>query len=144
MPLRGIPPLRALLAAPLRGGAVGVISNEKKTEGVRCRLKKGGTTFEVLCHTAKVELFREGTAAQAGVLVAPDLFKDIKTGDRPSADEVEKAFGHADLDKAVEEVLLNRCSNATERILQYAATLEPKCTPTAVRKKGVAAEAATG
>ena len=104
--LRGIPPLRALLAAPLRGGAVGVISNEKKTEGVRCRLKKGGTTFEVLCHTAKVELFREGAAAQAEVLVAPDLFKDIKTGDRPSADEVEKAFGHADLDKAVEEVLL--------------------------------------
>merc|ERR1719160_547165 len=36
----------------------------------------------------------------------------------------------------VEDVLLNRCSNATERMLEYAATLEPKCKPTAVRKKG--------
>jgi 5-methyltetrahydrofolate--homocysteine methyltransferase len=44
----------------------------------------------------------------------------------------------------VEDVLLNKCSNATERILQYAATLEPKCTPTAVRKKGVSAEALSG
>jgi len=44
----------------------------------------------------------------------------------------------------VEDVLLNKCSNATERILQYAATLEPKCTPTAVRKKGVSAEVLSG
>ena len=41
----------------------------------------------------------------------------------------------------VEDVLLNRCSNATERMLEYAATLEPKCKPTAVRKKGDTAEA---
>eukprot|EP00882_Tetradesmus_deserticola_P018706 GHRQ01020091.1.p1 GENE.GHRQ01020091.1~~GHRQ01020091.1.p1 ORF type:complete len:324 (-),score=106.18 GHRQ01020091.1:175-1146(-) len=34
----------------------------------------------------------------------------------------------------VEDVLLNRCDNATERMLEYAATLEPKCKPTAVRK----------
>lgn len=36
----------------------------------------------------------------------------------------------------VEDVLLNRCENSTERMLEYAATLEPKCKPTAVRKKG--------
>ena len=100
-----LPALTAWLK-PLRGGAAGAISSEKRTEGVRCRLKKGGATFEVLCHTAKVELFREGAAAQADVLIAPDLFKDIKTGDRPSAEEVEHAFGHADMEKAVEEVLL--------------------------------------
>jgi 5-methyltetrahydrofolate--homocysteine methyltransferase len=34
----------------------------------------------------------------------------------------------------VEDVLLNRRDDATERILDYAATLEPKCKPTAVRK----------
>jgi 5-methyltetrahydrofolate--homocysteine methyltransferase len=38
----------------------------------------------------------------------------------------------------VEDVLLNRCSNSTERMLEFAATLDPKCKPTAVRKKGVA------
>merc|ERR1719359_230036 len=41
----------------------------------------------------------------------------------------------------VEDVLLNRTDDATERLLDYAATLEPKCKPTAVRKKGAAAEA---
>eukprot|EP01025_Chloroclados_australasicus_P064841 TRINITY_DN871_c0_g1_i2.p1 TRINITY_DN871_c0_g1~~TRINITY_DN871_c0_g1_i2.p1 ORF type:complete len:1361 (+),score=230.72 TRINITY_DN871_c0_g1_i2:161-4243(+) len=36
----------------------------------------------------------------------------------------------------VEDVLLNRCENATERMLEYAATLDPKCKPTKVVKKG--------
>jgi cobalamin-dependent methionine synthase I len=36
----------------------------------------------------------------------------------------------------VEDVLLNRCENATERMLEFAATLEPKCKPTAVVRKG--------
>ena len=36
----------------------------------------------------------------------------------------------------VEDVLLNRCDNATERMLEYAALLEPKSKPTDVRKKG--------
>ncbi|EFN52253.1 hypothetical protein CHLNCDRAFT_36916 [Chlorella variabilis] len=36
----------------------------------------------------------------------------------------------------VEDVLLNRCENATERMLEYAATLEPKCKPTDVKRKG--------
>merc|ERR1719440_951991 len=36
----------------------------------------------------------------------------------------------------VEDVLLNRCSNATERMLEFAATLDPKSMPTALRKKG--------
>ena len=40
----------------------------------------------------------------------------------------------------VEDVLLNRREDATERLLDYAATLEPKCKPTAVRKLGAAAE----
>jgi len=36
----------------------------------------------------------------------------------------------------VEDVLLNRCENATERILEYASSLDPKSKPTDVRKKG--------
>ncbi|KXZ53638.1 METH2 protein [Gonium pectorale] len=39
----------------------------------------------------------------------------------------------------VEDVLLNRCENATERMLEYAALLDPKSKPTAVKKKGAAA-----
>lgn len=44
----------------------------------------------------------------------------------------------------VEDVLLNRCDNATERLLAYAATIEPKSKPCAVRKKGIAAAAESG
>jgi len=36
----------------------------------------------------------------------------------------------------VEDVLLNRCENSTERLLEYAACLDPKSTPTNVRRKG--------
>jgi cobalamin-dependent methionine synthase I len=36
----------------------------------------------------------------------------------------------------VEDVLLNRCENATERMLEFASLLEPKCKPTAVIRKG--------
>jgi 5-methyltetrahydrofolate--homocysteine methyltransferase len=42
----------------------------------------------------------------------------------------------------VEDVLLNRREDSTERMLEYAATLEPKCKPTAVRKLGEAAAGA--
>jgi 5-methyltetrahydrofolate--homocysteine methyltransferase len=38
----------------------------------------------------------------------------------------------------VEDVLLNRCDNSTERLLEYAGTLEPKSKPTDVKKKGQA------
>uniref|UniRef100_A0A7S3R8G4 Methionine synthase n=1 Tax=Dunaliella tertiolecta TaxID=3047 RepID=A0A7S3R8G4_DUNTE len=44
----------------------------------------------------------------------------------------------------IEDVLLNRCDNATERMMEYAATLEPKCHPTAVKKKGAAQVAGGG
>jgi len=44
----------------------------------------------------------------------------------------------------VEDVLLNRCENATERMLQFAETLDPKSTPCNLRRKGMAAEATTG
>jgi hypothetical protein len=57
-----------------------------------------------------------------------------------------KADAYEKLDKEllgfVEDVLLNRCDNATERMLEYAATLEPHCKPTDVRKLGGGAGAA--
>ncbi len=50
------------------------------------------------------------------------------------ADEYEKI--DKELLEFVEDVLLNRCENSTERMLEYAGTLEPKCKPTDVKKKG--------
>ena len=42
----------------------------------------------------------------------------------------------------VEDVLLNKREDATERMLEYAATLDPKSRPTAVKKLGAEEEAA--
>ena len=50
------------------------------------------------------------------------------------ADSYEKI--NKELLEFVEDVLLNRCENATERILEYAGSLDPKSKPTDVRKKG--------
>lgn len=57
----------------------------------------------------------------------------------PQVREDEYSKVDKELLEYVEDVLLNRCENATERMLEYAATLEPKCKPTAVRKLGEAA-----
>ena len=51
-----------------------------------------------------------------------------------------RADEYSKLDKELlemcEDVLLNRCENATERMLDFAATLDPKSKPTAVVRKG--------
>jgi 5-methyltetrahydrofolate--homocysteine methyltransferase len=44
----------------------------------------------------------------------------------------------------IEDVLLNRCENSTERMMEYAATIDPKSKPTAVRKLGDTAGAEKG
>eukprot|EP00887_Chlorella_sp_A99_P006796 scaffold2.g6796.t1 len=52
------------------------------------------------------------------------------------ADVYEKI--NKELLEFVEDVLLNRCENATERLLEFAATLDPKSKPTDVKRKGQA------
>ena len=49
-----------------------------------------------------------------------------------TADAYEKL--DKELLRMVEDVLLNRREDATERMLEYAATLDPKSRPTALRK----------
>merc|ERR1740138_1940263 len=55
-----------------------------------------------------------------------------------SAQVEEDQYGklNKELLEYVEDVVLNRTDDATERLLEYAATLDPKSKPTAVRKKG--------
>jgi 5-methyltetrahydrofolate--homocysteine methyltransferase len=56
------------------------------------------------------------------------------------SDEDEYSKLNKELLDMVEDVVLNRTDDATERLLEYAATLDPKSKPTAVRKKGAAAD----
>merc|ERR1711971_1375407 len=58
-----------------------------------------------------------------------------------SAQVIEDEYSkmNKELLEYVEDVLLNRTDDATERLLEYAGTLDPKSKPTALRKKGAAA-----
>merc|ERR1719401_3310784 len=62
-----------------------------------------------------------------------------------SAQVIEDEYSklNKELLEYVEDVLLNRTDDATDRLLEYAATLDPKSKPTAMRKKG-STEADTG
>ena len=57
-----------------------------------------------------------------------------------------KADVYSKIDKEllgfVEDVLLNRCENGTERMLEFAALLDPKSKPTAVKRLAEEAEPA--
>ena len=79
-----------------------------------------------LCHA-----LHAGPEAQLHVLSPEPLIQALPRL-QVRADAYEK------LDKEllgyVEDVLLNRCENATERMLEFAATLDPKCKPTALKK----------
>merc|ERR1719223_1320628 len=55
-------------------------------------------------------------------------------------EEDEHSKLNKELLEYVEDVILNRTDDATERLLEYAATLDPKSKPTALRKNGQAAE----
>ena len=73
-------------------------------------------------------------------MLAPSLFKSSKL---PASNTFSKCLQvkadvYEKIDKEllgyVEDVLLNRCENGTERILEFAALLDPKSKPTAVKK----------
>ena len=44
----------------------------------------------------------------------------------------------------VEDVLLNRCENATERMMEFAASIDPKSKPTDLKRKGEDATVQSG
>ncbi len=63
-------------------------------KAVIARLTKAGETFEVLVDPDKALAFRKGSPISIeNILATSEIFKDSKKGDRPSASEIEKAFG---------------------------------------------------
>lgn len=62
-------------------------------EPILCRLKKGGSKWEVACRANKVEAFKEGKIKKSELLLFEEPFQDFKKGDRPSGASIEAAFG---------------------------------------------------
>ncbi|KAJ1492700.1 Shwachman-Bodian-diamond syndrome protein-domain-containing protein [Baffinella frigidus] len=74
-------------------------------EPILCRLKKGGSKWEVACRANKVEAFKEGKIKKSELLLFEEPFQDFKKGDRPSGASIEAAFGTTDVSAVVDEIL---------------------------------------
>ncbi|MBN2101478.1 MAG: ribosome assembly factor SBDS [Candidatus Aenigmarchaeota archaeon] len=63
-------------------------------KAVIARLVKNGETFEVLVDPDKALAYRKGSPVSIdNILATSEIFKDSKKGDRPTATDLDKAFG---------------------------------------------------
>ena len=63
-------------------------------KAVIARLVKNGETFEVLVDPDKALAYRKGSPVSIdNILATSEIFKDSKKGDRPTAADLDKAFG---------------------------------------------------
>lgn len=75
-------------------------------DAVVVRLKRGGTTFEILVDSNGALAFKRGEKiAVETILAVEDVFKDARDGDHPTEDDVQKAFQTTDKLKVATEVL---------------------------------------
>jgi ribosome maturation protein SDO1 len=67
-------------------------------DAVIARITKAGMNFEILVDPDKALEFRKGREMDiTDILAVPEIFKDSRTGDRHSAEELHKAFGTKNL-----------------------------------------------
>jgi len=71
------------------------------------RYKHGKTNFEVACKVGTVLKYRKGQLAFENVLSSEEIWKDIKKGDRPSADELKTTFNTDDV-KAIAKMIVDK------------------------------------
>ena len=70
------------------------------------RLKKGGKRFEIACYPNTVVAWRTGAQKDLSeVLQASAVFTNVSKGVSARKDEMQKAFGTADVDAVVREIL---------------------------------------
>ncbi|NOX71641.1 MAG: ribosome assembly factor SBDS [Candidatus Micrarchaeota archaeon] len=76
-------------------------------KAVIARLTKGNQTFEIMVDPDKALAYRKGSPISIeNILAVSEIFKDSKKGERPSATELEKAFGKGADIFAMAEVIL--------------------------------------
>lgn len=78
----------------------------KIEDAIRVRYEKGGMNFEILVKEKEYELYREGKIDDLNqVLFTQEIFKSVSTAERPSEEELEKAFNTSEFEKIVKEIL---------------------------------------
>ncbi|KXN89806.1 Ribosome maturation protein sdo1 [Leucoagaricus sp. SymC.cos] len=82
-------------------------SNQIKLTNVSIvRLKKGGKRFEIACYKNKVQEWRNGVEKNLDdVLQISNVFINVSKGEIAKSNDLSKAFGTADVDKVVSEIL---------------------------------------
>jgi ribosome maturation protein SDO1 len=77
-------------------------------DAVVARWEKAGSRFEVLVDPEAVQAIRDGkTVDLADKLAMDQVFKDVKKGDKISAEHLEKTFHTRDLVEIARQIILN-------------------------------------
>jgi ribosome maturation protein SDO1 len=78
-------------------------------DATMARLTKGGVTFEILVDPDLALTFRKGNhnLDMEEVLASQNVFTDARRGERASEDDIEKAFGKADLFSIASAILVH-------------------------------------
>ncbi len=76
-------------------------------EAVTARLERGGSRYEILVDPDLVEAWKNDpeSVQLSDLLAAEEVWSDSKTGDRPTTEALEGAFGSTDLAVCVERIL---------------------------------------
>ncbi|KAF8641197.1 hypothetical protein AX17_000832 [Amanita inopinata Kibby_2008] len=82
-------------------------SNQIKLTNVSIvRLKKGGKRFEIACYKNKVQEWRTGVETSLDdVLQISNVFINVSKGEVAKSGDLQKAFGKAEIDEIVKEIL---------------------------------------
>jgi ribosome maturation protein SDO1 len=77
-------------------------------DAVVARWEKGGSRFEVLVDPVAVQALKDGRSVDLSDKLALDqVFKDVKKGDKISAEHLEKTFHTRDLAEIARQIILN-------------------------------------
>ena len=76
-------------------------------EAVTARLERGGSRYEILVDPDLVEAWKNDpeSVQLSDLLAAEEVWSDSKSGDRPTTEALEGAFGSTDLAVCVERIL---------------------------------------
>jgi ribosome maturation protein SDO1 len=78
-------------------------------DATMARLTKGGVTFEILVDPDLALTFRKGNhnMNMEEILASQAIFTDARRGERASEDDIEKAFGKADLSSIASAIIIH-------------------------------------
>ncbi|KAK7688226.1 hypothetical protein QCA50_008596 [Cerrena zonata] len=114
-------------------------SNQIKLTNVSIvRLKKGGKRFEIACYKNKVQEWRNGVEKNLDdVLQIANIFVNVSKGELAKHQDLQKAFGKADQDDIVKEILKKGEVQVNERERDHDLTALRREIATLVAEKSV-------